>query len=224
MRSLLIFFNVLLFGSAIAQTTDSLSSGEITDAEVIIQKERSLLLPKADRIFKKSAIGPKEALPILKYAIEAPQVSIPDFRPQFKLRDLQNWKPPETFHNELKVGFGNFISPLIVFTHENTIDRWSYRGRFFHESFLNGPVRDDESGSSLNHLSGSLQYRKKDFVFDAGISFFRQGYFFYGLSDEAFIVPDSLLITDRVHFQHWSLRTGVSGHTQDAKFDYYCQT
>ena len=215
----------LLIGASVslyAQDEDSVSrSGEIRNAEVIIEKERKLALPAANRLFQTSEIKETtEEPPVIRFNIQAPRVTVPQFVPKFEIRPLEKGNRDQLYHTEAQVAFGNYLSPLLSITHHQQRDNMTYGAQFFHESFLEGPVRNEESGSSSTRANAQASWQLSDAQANLGVRFNRSGFYYYGLSDEAFVSSEDRFITGRAHIQDFQVSGGITGKAMDNKFSY----
>lgn len=224
MRGLTLIFLCLIIGySALGQANDSLpNSGEIRSAEVLIEKERKIVLPRANRLFQITEIKElsKEPPPV-SFSINAPQIALPKYVPTFRTLSLEKGKKDKTYANEAILGFGNYLSPLVSFTHLQVKDEWTFGANLFHESFLEGPVRNQESGSALSQIGMRIAWKSENTRFSFAPQFNRTGYYFYGLSDEAFANPTEQMLTDRIRTQDFQLKAALSGTGINEKFKYH---
>ncbi len=165
--------------SVLGQENDTLpGTGEIRSAEVLIEKEKKIVLPAANRLFQTTEIRElSEAPPSMSFAISAPVVDLPGYVPTFKTRALEKGVKEKTYANEAAVGFGNYLSPLVSFTHLQSKKQWTVGANFFHESFLEGPVRNEESGSSLTQASLRAIWQSENTRFSVSPQFNRLGIF-----------------------------------------------
>lgn len=213
----------MFFGfSSWGQENDSLpGTGEIRSAEVLIEKERKIVLPGANRLFRSTEIKEiSKEPPQVNFSIRAPIVALPQFVPTFRTRPLEKGTKDKTYQNEAILGFGNYISPLVSFTHLHEKDHWTFGTNLFHESFLEGPVRNQDSGSALTQIGMRAAWKSENTSFSFAPQFNRTGYYFYGLSDEAFANPTELTLTDRIRTQDLQLKATLSGKTLNDKLNY----
>ncbi len=223
MRALTITFLGLFFGfSLMGQENDTLpGTGEIRSAEVLIEKERKIVLPAANRLFQSTEIKElSKEPPSVRFSISAPTVNLPQFIPTFRTRSLEKANKDKTYENEAILGFGNYISPLVSFTHLHEKNSWTLGANLFHESFLEGPVRNQDSGSSITQIGARAAWRSENTRFSFAPQFNRMGYYFYGLSDEAFANPTEQTLTDRIGTQDFQLKAALSGKGLDDKLNY----
>ena len=216
------FLGWILGFTLCAQENDSLpGTGEIRSAEVLIEKERKILLPAANRLFRTTEIKElsKEPPPV-SFSINAPRIDLPKYVPTFRTRPLEKGEKDKTYANEAIVGFGNYLSPLVSFTHLHEKNSWTFGSNLFHESFVEGPVRNQDSGSSLTQIGLRAAWQAKNTSFNFAPQFSRTGYYFYGLSDEAFADPTDQMLTGRVRTQGFQLKASLSGKGLNDKFNY----
>lgn len=206
-----------------SQNADSLSNtGEIRSAEVVIEKERRIELPSASRLFQTTEVKEiSKEPPLVSFSIRVPRVTLPRYIPSFQTQSLEKGSKEENYANEAILGFGNYLSPLLSFTHFSEQEQWLIGASLFHESFLEGPVRNENSGSSLTQLGFRLSRSFDNSKFFFAPQFNRVGYYFYGISDEAFANPAPQTLTDRIRTQDFQFNFGLSGRGMDDRFNYH---
>lgn len=217
---IIVIFSFIMMPGAFSQENAS-EAGEIEEAQIVIEKERDLILPKKERLFKASDLSPevKGAIPIT-FSITQPEVTLGSYRPSFRPKSLDKPVSPELYNTEFILGFGNYVSPLLQVTHQNSWNDWDYGITVFHESFLNGPVRDDQSGSSENALQAQAIRSFENLEVKSGIGFSRSGYYYYGYSDQAFLSNDESFIFDKSNWQKLNFSIGVTGNSKDEKLNF----
>jgi hypothetical protein len=152
------------------------AEGEVKDEQIIIEKERSIILPPASRRFEKVPPPPKKE-DELSVSFNPSTYDAPFSPILLPSRVLRMKKEAKTrlYNNHLKVGYGNYGSPLARLS-LNTRGNDTYRLglKVHHLSGNTGPVRRDESADSntgvLLHgaitgqhstLSGNVSYRRR---------------------------------------------------------------
>jgi len=148
MRNILLTLSGVLFAlCATAQV------GEVTTEEIIVEKEKEIILPRADKLYM-----PVDAPNIqrdslrLNFQIPGPNFNISPFSPEVKPAVYQLNNEPVGYQNYVKAGYGSYGSPLVSAFVGHNADRFKIGGWFYHESFAKGAVRDAESASGMTRL------------------------------------------------------------------------
>ncbi|MEH0154160.1 hypothetical protein V6R21_08425 [Limibacter armeniacum] len=137
-----------------AQEEYGTNDGDISDAEVVIQKDRQLALPLANRYFDKmdKTVRERSDKPI-SYDLKLLNYDLPEMNPPINPARIHHQKAENLYGNYLKAGFGNYITPYLEgFFNSRQNDRMDYGVRFKHLSSGEGAVYKDLSASSLNQL------------------------------------------------------------------------
>ena len=176
---------ILCTGRSLAQEEWE-EAGEIEDAEVIIEKDRKIELPPANRVFKKvPPLEPNDDVDPQNYDFSEfifPGVA---YVPEQKARRLERsdnlTRPP----NYVKVGFGNYISPLVDLSLNTSYNALSAGLSFSHLSFARGPVmgRESSSGDNLGALYARYNTKKVNFLLDLDFESIQRKH--YGFSRQA---------------------------------------
>ncbi len=216
MRYLVVISFLIVTQLVHGQRADTLpTTGNIEEAEVIIEKERDLILPQAQRT--QVTITPDNRqieAPALQFEVEEPRTNLPAFDPSFRSVPLPPQEKDKLFSTEARAGYGNYGSPLFGIVHHGSLEQLRYGANFFHQSFANGPVRDDLSGSSETRLTADVSgnYAQTKLGLSAGWKSY--GYYFYGLPDEAIGNDSSNLILDRASYNHFLLEGEIATQTK----------
>ena len=128
---LLTFLGLFCVGIGTLQAQTS-QNGAVQDQEFIIQKDRVIRLPKKLRSLEKApslpqpkALGPL-SFPVAPFFLTIPAAEITS-EPAEK-----EWEVPnlETYPGLVRVGYGNFLSPLIEGRYQSTqYEDWQYATR-----------------------------------------------------------------------------------------------
>ncbi|MEQ8472195.1 MAG: hypothetical protein RIC35_13470 [Marinoscillum sp.] len=197
------FILIYLVGlSMMLSGQDSPPSGEIEDAQIIIEKDKPLTLPKAPRIYQKSQVKPVGSDTVnLSYDLSRPSYSFQTSTYSPTIRSFQSGSEALANKNYLKVGMGNYLSPLLQGFAGYQQDAKSVGLYVFHESFAKGPVRDEESayGHSSIVLSGGIE--NEGLKVSPTLSYNREAFYFYGHEGDG----DSIFIHDKIGINHIGL-------------------
>ncbi|MFY0600574.1 MAG: hypothetical protein JXR03_12960 [Cyclobacteriaceae bacterium] len=199
-RTLSIFSSLILLSLGAFSQDQEEVSGEIEDVQVIIEKDKPLTLPTASRIYKRAEI--KRVLAdtsSLIYKPSLPKFQFEQYEPSFKPKAFRDVRSSKKTINYAKIGFGNYLSPLL----EGFIaveERLNYASIWLqHESFAKGPIRGKESGFSTNKVVIDGRYVARYFEFQPIISFNREVFNYFGYNDEAY--SQALPVSDRIYIQ-----------------------
>lgn len=201
---------------ALAQQNEP-PTGEIEDAQIIIEKDRPLTLPKANRYYQKTQIRPLEGDSVeMEYAVTQPSFELEPYSAEISTRAFE---PEELsnrpFQNFVKAGLGNYMSPLIqgfgkIADESRDASLW-----INHESFGKGPVRGKESAYGLSEmlLTGSL--RAERFKWSPEVYLRRESYYLFGYNKEAYdnalpMEGAAMDLNRRVGAHHFSISTPIT--------------
>src|ERR1041385_7010674 len=87
--------------------------GEISKVEVVIEKDRQITVPQANRNFEKVSPRPAEPIkPEIKYQFTNLSFSVPDYNPSIRPLKLKAEPISKIYGNYASAGFGNYVSPF----------------------------------------------------------------------------------------------------------------
>ncbi|MEP1093504.1 MAG: TonB-dependent receptor [Cyclobacteriaceae bacterium] len=183
MRGLLITF-FALFSMTIFGQVDSTSTGEVVDAEIVIQKDRQIILPIAGKISPTVRNGIGEIQPLnFSYQPVNPEFSWPSYKSEVSFKEINSQLPVALYQNSVKAGYGNFRSPLFELKYFKNWENLRLHTGLFHESFGEGPVESSNSSFSQTDISIGASYKNKSIEFTPRLEVARSGYKFYGNTD-----------------------------------------
>lgn len=142
--------------SAYAQDTDKTwTDGEIENVEIEIVKEREITLPSADRNFEKIPPRPSEPIkPPITYDFKPFSFKAPQLNPQIRPLKLKQESKRKVYGGFLRLGYGNYVSPLLEAYYNTTRDKNKLVGaHLYHTSSDKGPIDDRNSGGGSTGLS-----------------------------------------------------------------------
>jgi hypothetical protein len=176
-----------------SQTTQK---GSVQDQEFVIQKDRVIRLPKKLKNLEKVPSLPQpKALGTLNFPVSPFFLSIPAAEAQ-PVPAQKDFQVPEfeTYPGLVRVGYGNYLSPLIEGRYQSTLtEDWQYATKLFHQSFGKGPVAwmDEKSKESHTELSGQGSYFTEESELYSSLILRRDAYRYYG-EDLGFIIPPNV--------------------------------
>jgi hypothetical protein len=192
-----IFFLFLSLATLVAIGQD-LPSGEIEDAQIIIEKDKPLTLPKAARLHNRVEVISFASDTIdLKYSLSSPDFVAEPYESVIKTVEYKSENPNTGSGNFVKAGFGNYISPLIQAHYGLTKGKNSSHVWIDHVSYAKGPVRDEESAYSSSKLNLFGTYQVSDIQFEPAFNFRRESYYYYGYDAESLPLNTDQLLLDR---------------------------
>jgi hypothetical protein len=198
MRRIYILFlvSVLFCGSLNFSAAQTSVRGGLQDQVFVIQKDREIRLPKQIRSFEKMPALPQpKALGSLTFPVMPFFLSVPASKIQAEPA-TKEWEVPklDLYPGWVRVGYGNFLSPLIEGRYLSTqSSEWQYATKFYHQSFGKGPVRwmDEESKESHTELAGDVSYFLDESELYSSLDLKRDAYTFYG-RDLGFVIPTNV--------------------------------
>ena len=131
------------------------TDGEIENVEIEIVKEREITLPSADRNFEKIPPRPSEPIkPPITYDFKPFSFQAPRLNPQIRPLKLKSESQRKVYGGFLRIGYGNYVSPLVEAYYNTTRDKNKLVGaHLYHTSSDKGPVDDRNSGSGSTGIS-----------------------------------------------------------------------
>ena len=195
MRSIysLFLFPVLFCGSLSFSAAQTSARGGLQDQVFVIQKDREIRLPKQIRSFEKMPALPQpKALGTLSFPVMPFFLPVPASEIQAKPA-TKEWNVPklDLYPGWVRVGYGNFLSPLIEGRYLSTQSAdLQYATKFHHQSFGKGPVSwmEEESKESHTELVGDVSYFLDESELYSSLNLKRDAYTFYG-RDLGFVIP-----------------------------------
>lgn len=198
-----------------------LPDGEIEDAQVIIEKDRKIVLPFAQRYFEKvtEQFDTKELQPLRYSFMETAFVpAIPVFR--YASSEYKAQEAEETGNNEVRIGYGNYNSPLMKIALYNQANSNALIGMDFdHLSFGSGAVDGENSASGRSKIAFNGKYMTEASTFDGQLSYRSDFGYFYGYAPESDVDRDSI----RQNYNAFNLRLAYNYFGHD-KFSFKGQT
>ena len=195
MRSIysLFLFLVLFCGSLSFSAAQTSARGGLQDQVFVIQKDREIRLPKQIRSFEKMPALPQpKALGTLSFPVMPFFLPVPASEIQAKPA-TKEWNVPklDLYPGWVRVGYGNFLSPLIEGRYLSTQSAdLQFATKFHHQSFGKGPVSwmEEESKESHTELAGDVSYFLDESELYSSLNLKRDAYTFYG-RDLGFVIP-----------------------------------
>ena len=149
----------------------------------MIEKDRKIQLPTARKIFRKISAPESEE------SVYSPPNDFKtlDYKPVAKLPALRPAKPKvsgardQTYDHYIKVGYGNFASPLLQADVNLISDKSKIvRANLDHLSFGKGAVDGKNSASSLTEVGVNADFLSDEVIFSVGTDYTTTTDHFYG--------------------------------------------
>jgi len=188
---LVVFCESLSFSAA--QTS---GRGGLQDQVFVIQKDREIRLPKQIRSFEKMPALPQpKAMGALNFPVMPFFLPVPASEIQAEPA-TKEWNVPklDLYPGWVRVGYGNFLSPLIEGRYLSTQSAdLQYATKFHHQSFGKGPVSwmEEESKESHTELAGDVSYFLDESELYSSLEVKRDAYTYYG-QDLGFVIPPNV--------------------------------
>jgi hypothetical protein len=187
---------VLFCGSLSFSAAQTSARGGLQDQVFVIQKDREIRLPKQIRSFEKMPALPQPkalgtlSFPVMTFFLPVPASEI-EAKPATK-----EWNVPklDLYTGWVRVGYGNFLSPLIEGRYLSTQSAdLQYATKFHHQSFGKGPVSwmEEESKESHTELTGDVSYFLDESELYSSLEVKRDAYTYYG-QDLGFTIPPNV--------------------------------
>lgn len=151
---ILAFLIAMAFEVCAQGDKDKWGEGEIQKVEVVIEKDRQITVPQASRNFEKVPPRPAEPIkPEIIYQFRNLSFSVPDYNPAIRPLKLKTEPISKIYGNYVSAGFGNYSSPYgeAYFTSKRNKNKY-YGTKFYHRSFMSGPVDDGNSASGNTQI------------------------------------------------------------------------
>lgn len=175
-------------------------TGAIQSEEIVIEKDKQLVLSTVSRRFSSITVVP---LPIdtaaITYIPKNIQLELPQIPVKLRPHTMKSEALDKTYWGNFKVGYGSYSSPFVqadVASKRN--DEYAVAMHLRHYSSKNGPIDKENSGLSNTdgYLSGKIFLNKATIGANLGASFDK--YHLYGY-DANTPIPESLAIEQKLN-------------------------
>lgn len=168
--------------------------GEIENVEIEIIKEREITLPAANRNFEKIPPRPSEPIkPPITYDFQSFSFQAPQLNPQIRPLKLKQENPANVYGGFLRLGFGNYTSPLLEAYYNTRRDKNKLLGaHLYHTSSDKGPVDGRNSGSGSSGLSVFGRSFTKGISISGNAGFENRTTHFYGYPEGTEVEASSI--------------------------------
>ena len=172
----------VVLGNAQDPKKEWTGDGEIENVEIEIVKEREITLPQANRNFEKIPPRPAEAIkPPITYDFQSFSFQAPQSNPQIRPLKFKQENPSHVYGGFLRVGYGNYTSPLLEAYYNTRRDKNKLIGaHLLHASADKGPVDGRNSGSGSTGISVFGRSFTKGISLSGNAGFENRSTHFYG--------------------------------------------
>ncbi len=208
----------IIFFAANAQQDQWSEEGEIEDAEVVIEKDREIELPRASRNFERVPPLPVQKPQVaVSYRFVEVEPSLRELSPEIRVLKIKEPPLPKLYGNYVRAGGANYLTPYFDLFVNNTRNKdYSYGIHAKHLSSRQGPVDGANSGNSDTRLMFNGKYFAKKHTFSAEAGYQRERYHFYGYLPSLEIERDSI----RQIFNIGHVQLGLQKSEPEAPFQY----
>jgi len=208
----------LLSTTLMAQEDWELPSGEIEDAEVVIEKSKEITLPMAARRFGTIPLETVER-PNESFSY---QIVDPDFELEkviFKVRPktVKQEALQKFYAGTVNLGFGNYITPYIkADLATKRSDEYAFNINARHLSSVNGPVDGSNSGAGQSNvgLGGKLFFNNA--TLSGSLGYQRDTYHYYGYDQTQVVLADDIAQS----LNHIAAGVSIANNNVKNLFDY----
>jgi hypothetical protein len=192
MGILMVGIFILCGVAAFAQPTQQ--GEDIPDVTVVMEKERVIILPTANRSFEKIPPKPSEPIkPPITYTFQAFNFTAPQISPAIKPLKLKQPASSDIYGNYVRVGYGNYASPLLEAYLNSRKDKNKLLGaHFYHHSSAKGPVDGKNSSSGMTGVSLSGRSVGEQLSLGGNVSFENRATTFYGYPEGLDVKKDTI--------------------------------
>ncbi len=216
----LILLTLIISQLGMSQNDTTQTRGEVVSGEIIIEKNKEIVLPVAYKIFTRSDspdFGNEDLN--LTFNVTAPNFDWPEYKTDVPYKYVDEPFPLAIYQNYVKLGYGNFNSPLLEAGLFKKFGNLDTRTKIFYERFGSGPVNNDNSGNSTASVDFSAIHKKESIVITPGISFSNRKFRFYGNTNR---VNTGFHEDNNLKFAQNMLKTYVDleGNKNDFKYSF----
>ncbi len=168
--------HIIILALSVISTFGFAQTQELEEAEIVIRKDRQIVLPLATRNFEKIPQLPKLEIPdVQQYRFRSFNLNLNPFTPSFSTVPFNAEQDQRALkHNYVKLGYGNYVTPYLeAYLGSKRAKNFLYNLYVRHMSSQRGPVASENSGNGqteavvggkffdgTNAISGSLIYNR----------------------------------------------------------------
>lgn len=176
---------LLLLGSSPAWAQDPKNTGNLENAEVIIEKERSLELPSSERLYERMSKSKRPQQP------EPQQYQFRSIQPPLHTLEMtvpamslpKESAQPSAYTNYARLGAGNYLSLYGEGYYSRQLGDMQLGASVYHRNFLRGPVDGANSASSSSRIELEANKSIIGNPLSVRVGYQQQGLRFYGYEE-----------------------------------------
>ena len=200
MNKFLIYI-LLIFGSLNLFAQEEWEEGaEIEDAQIVVEKNKKIELPTANRKFEKikKVENTKVSTEQNFDDLTPSKIDLDQINPRLKVLKIKSEKPKELYGNYIEAGFGNYVTPMLNTYFNSTRNKdYAYGAHVNHISSQNGPV--EYSGMSNSEIGVNGTYFLKNATLQGGLKYNNDVFRYYGFNPDSVLVNDEKSITQNLN-------------------------
>jgi len=218
MNKIIALILALLPLSGFAQVDWENPKGAIKSEEIVIEKDKQLVLPTVSRRFTSITVNPLGIDTVaIKYMPKNIKIELPKIPVKLRPRTMKSEALDKTYWGNFKVGYGSYLSPYVqADIASKRSDEYALAAHFRHFSSKNGPIDGENSGLSNTdgYVSGKLFLNKATLGGSIGSKFDKYYLYGYGLGNP---VPERQDIEQRL--SNYSVALNITDN--DSKDEFY---
>lgn len=187
---IILFFGIyFLLNPLLYAQNDWEDQREIEDAQIVVEKNKKIELPKATRKYEKIEVQKNEQVNTeQEYSNLTPNlIQLSQISPRLKVLKISSEKPQTQLGNYIEAGFGNYITPMLnVYVNSTQNSKYAYGAYFNHISSQNGPV--EYAGMSDTKIGLNGKYFLDNSTFDAKLSYRNDAFSYYGFDADSVLI------------------------------------
>ncbi len=197
-------------------TKPGTKKGQIESEEIVIEKNRAITLPEAERNFEKVTITNKKPDASMQpYQFTDRNLKLADLNPRFRILQMTQEPVKDVTGNYLKLGLGNYNNLYLdAFLGAKRSEQFSWNLRAKNQTFGTGPVYKANSGTQENFLAGNVKLFTSALTASAGLEYNRERYYFYGTQEKR--DRDDI----KQVFNTFAFKTSFVNNNTDSPLDY----
>ncbi len=192
-------------------------TGEVEDAEVVIEKDKKIELPAASRLFEKiSPLPLKNQSGNMQFDLKDFNYQLPDLDPRIRILTIKDPKLKKLYANYLRAGVGNFASLLFEgYINNKRNENYSFGIHAKHRSSAKGPVDGKNSGIFQNSVGANGKLFYKGFILGSSLNYQGSKQHFYGYDQR--VEPPR----DTLEHRYNNIYFDATLETRDTGSDFY---
>jgi hypothetical protein len=199
------------------------TEGELEDSQIVIEKNRSLDLPRATRSFRQVPKIDQSSDSIrVNFSWNEITPELSKLKPGLRVLRIKDEPIPKLFANQVSAGFGNYGASYLSGFVGNKRDRnKSYGVQFYHKSFNKGAVDEKYSGSGYQMVRPSARFFNDKISFETSLLYDRTNNYAYGSIEEELDLNESFSRDEfQKKFQTAGAHIGLSDRNIEDYFTY----